>query len=260
MSALYNVSVRVSGGAASYVAAKAILEEFGHDGVAFVFADTKIEDEDLYRFLDDMESSLEHPIIRIAEGRTPWQVFFDRKMMGNHLVDPCSEVLKRRVLDQWQKDNCTPECTIVIGYDANEDHRLQRLIPRMLPLHVRAPLIERSIWKEDALKIVEADGIELPRLYKMGFPHNNCGGFCVKAGQASFALLLKHMPERYAAHEAAEQAFRDLNGKDVSIMRDRRGGVHLPLTMKALRERLEADAEAVDKFDLGGCACMEEPE
>ncbi len=25
-------------------------------------------------------------------------------------------------------------------------------------------------------------GIEPPRLYKMGFKHNNCGGACVKAG------------------------------------------------------------------------------
>ncbi|HYM31850.1 MAG TPA: DNA methyltransferase, partial [Candidatus Cybelea sp.] len=255
----YRVSVQFSGGAASYVAAKLILEEFGHDGVALVFADTLIEDEDLYRFLGDAEKRLQHPIIRISEGRDPWMVFFDERMMGNSRVDPCSKILKRKLLDKWRAEHCASDCTLVIGYDASEDFRLQPLKARMAPLNVRAPLLEQGIFKEQAYARVEADGIRLPRLYQMGFPHNNCGGFCVKAGQASFALLLEHMPDRYAKHEAKEEAFRNYIGKDVSIMRDRRGGVSKPLTMRAFRERHLADSSLVDRSELGGCTCMDEP-
>lgn len=254
------MTVQMSGGAASYVAAKLILEECGHDGVALVFADTLIEDEDLYRFLKDAEQYLQHPVIRIAEGRDPWQVFFDVKMMGNTRVDPCSAILKRKLLDKWRKDNCTEDCTVVIGYDATEDHRLQRLKARMAPLKVRAPLLERGLWKEQIYDIVVSDGLKLPRLYGMGFSHNNCGGFCVKAGHASFALLLENLPDRYAEHEAKEEAFRKMIGKDVSIMRDRRGGVVKPLTMREFRERHLAKPSEVDRSDIGGCTCMEEPD
>lgn len=253
-------AVQFSGGAASYVAAKLILEEIPADDVSLVFADTKIEDQDLYRFLDDAERRLNHPITRIAEGRDPWTVFFDERMMGNSRVDPCSKILKRQLLDKWRKANCADDCTVVIGYDANENHRLETLKSRMAPLNVRAPLIERGIWKEQVLEIVQRDGLKLPRLYTMGFPHNNCGGFCVKAGQASFALLLEFLPDRYAAHEAKEEAFREFIGKDVSIMRDRRGGKSKPLTMRAFRERHQLQPSLTDRFDFGGCNCMEEPE
>ena len=256
----FSVAVQISGGAASYVAAKFILDECAHDGVALVFADTLIEDEDLYRFLIDAEQRLNHPIIRIAEGRDPWTVFFDERMMGNSRVDPCSKILKRKLLDKWRVENCVEDCTVVIGYDATERHRFEPLQARMAPVTVRAPLLERGIWREQAHDLVKADGLRLPRLYPMGFPHNNCGGFCVKAGQASFALLLETMPERYAAHEAKEEAFRAFIGKDVSIMRDRSGGKSKPLTMRAFRERHEREPMLVDRSDLGGCTCMEEPD
>jgi len=256
----YHTAVQCSGGAASYVAAKLTLEECGHDGVCLVFADTLIEDEDLYRFLNDAEQKLNHSIVRIAEGRDPWQVFKDERMMGNSRVDPCSRTLKRRLLGKWRKENCTDDCVVVIGYDATEDHRFQRLRARMAPVRVRAPLLEKGYWREQTHALVETDGLELPRLYKMGFPHNNCGGFCVKAGQANFALLLENMPERYALHEAKEEEFRKFVGADVSIMRDRRGGTSKPLTMRAFRERHQANSSIVDRSDLGGCLCMEEPE
>lgn len=256
---LYHTSVQFSGGAASYVAAKLILDEMGHDGVALIFADTKIEDEDLYRFISDAEKRLNHPVIRIAEGRDPWEVFFDERFMGNSRVDPCSKILKRKLLDKWRAANCAEDCTLIIGYDATEDFRFQPLKARMAPVKVRAPLLEQGIWKEQVYAKVEADGLVLPRLYKMGFSHNNCGGFCVKAGQASFAMLLENLPERYAAHEAKEEAFRKFIGKDVSIMTDRRGGVKKPLTMRAFRERHQRQPMLTDLSDVGGCMCMEEP-
>ena len=252
-------AVQFSGGAASYVAAKLTLDEFGHDDTALVFADTKIEDGDLYRFLADVEKRLNHPVTWIADGRDPWQVFNDERMMGNTRADMCSRILKRELLDRWRRDNA-PDAAVIIGFDANEAHRLDTTSARMAPVKVRAPLIERGIWREGAHEIVKADGIRLPRLYRMGFPHNNCGGFCIKAGQGGFALLLEHFPARYAYHEAQEEAFRAATGKDVAIMRDRTGGTTKPLTMRAFRERHQRQPHLTDMFDLGACNCMEPPE
>ena len=90
----------------------------------------------------------------------------------------------------------------------------------------------------------------------MGFEHNNCGGFCVKAGQAQFERLLKMMPERYAYHEAKEQELREYLDKDVAIMRDRSGGKSRPLTMREFRERLEADPTLFDPSEWGSCSCV----
>jgi len=103
-------------------------------------------------------------------------------------------------------------------------------------------------------------GIEPPRLYKMGFLHNNCGGFCIKAGQAHFAHLLKTMPDRYKFHEEKEQAMiarltdNGASSAHFSILKDRRGGKMATLTLKMLRERIER-GESFDRHEWGGCGC-----
>jgi len=108
--------------------------------------------------------------------------------------------------------------------------------------------------KADMLDEIRAAGITPPRLYGMGFPHNNCGGFCVKAGQAQFALLYRQFPCRYLEHERAEQTAIAGLGKNVTILRDRRGKKTRPMTLKAFREQLDGGGN-YDLFDWGGCGC-----
>jgi hypothetical protein len=90
----------------------------------------------------------------------------------------------------------------------------------------------------------------------MGFSHNNCGGFCVKAGQGHFALLLRQLPEVYAHHEQKEEDLREYLGKDVAIMKDRSGGTSRPLTMREFRQGIQACTIQPDMFDIGGCGCF----
>ena len=45
--------VMFSGGAGSWMTAKRVAEKHGTDNLILLFADTLIEDEDLYRFLDE---------------------------------------------------------------------------------------------------------------------------------------------------------------------------------------------------------------
>ena len=249
--------VQYSGGAASYVAAKLAIEEFGHDNVVLLFADVLMEDEDLYRFNRDAARRLNVPITRLCEGRTPWEVFFSERMIGNSRADHCSRILKREMLDNWRVENTNFETDVIfLGMDANEAHRLTGVQGRLFPWIVRSPLIERGIFKEQVLKMVEADGLALPRLYAMGFPHNNCGGGCIKAGQGHFLMLLDKLPEVYATWEGKEEAFRRWTGKDVAILRDRRGGDTKPLTLRELRGRAANDRTQIDLFDIGGCGCM----
>ena len=251
--------VMFSGGVGSWAAAKRTIEQYGQKQTRLVFADTLMEDEDLYRFLDEAAENIGAKLVRLVEGRDPWQVFFDVRFLGNTRVDPCSRILKRELIRKWVEDNYRPdEATLVLGIDWSEIHRLGPVQRHWHPYKVEAPLTEPPyITKQDWLERLESKGIEPPRLYRMGFPHNNCGGFCVKAGHTQFLKLLRQMPARYSEHEQKEQEIREYLDADVSILRDRTGGELKPLTLREFRERIERDGcEQVDLFDWGGCGCF----
>lgn len=249
--------VMYSGGLGSWATAHWLENRVEGEDIILLFADTLIEDADLYRFLDEGASALNLKVTRICEGRTPWEVFRDVKFLGNSRIDPCSRVLKREPLRKWLEDNCDPELTTVyLGMDWTEIHRFERAQKYWEPWTVRAPLCEQTKYlKSDAWAWLNRKGIKVPRLYEYGFTHNNCGGGCVKAGQAQFVKLYRQLPDVYAEWERNENILRDQLG-DVSILRDRRGGTTSPLPLTELRERIPAGL--FDGDEWGGCGCMEE--
>jgi len=113
-----------SGGIGSWYTAKRVIEQHGKENVVLLFTDTLIEDEDLYRFLDDTEKDLGVPVTRIADGRTPWQVFKDVRWLGNSRLAQCSHILKQKPAEKWIKANYKPdECVLYLGIDWTEEHR-----------------------------------------------------------------------------------------------------------------------------------------
>lgn len=251
--------VMFSGGVCSWATAKRVVERHGTDGVVLLFADTKMEDEDLYRFLEEAAKNVGAELVKIADGRNPWQVFEDEKMIGSHRFDPCSKHLKRILLEKWQKKHGTPaETTLHFGLDWTEQDRLTRLRNRKVPWRVEGYMTEPPYMNKDQMiEWLKREGIKPPRLYEMGFYHNNCGGFCVKSGQAQFALLLRTMPERYRYHEEQEERVRKLVGWRHTILRMTRDGKTRSVSMKEFRERIEAQG-TFDQFDWGGCGCAVE--
>ena len=245
-----------SGGVSSWAAAKRVAEKYGTDHLKLLFTDTLIEDEDLYRFLREAAEDVGGELVWIKEGRTPWEVFRDVRMLGNSRVDPCSRILKREIAKKWVHDNYPDPETVRLwlGMNWDEEHRLTRAAHYWEPYKVGSLLME-SPWliQQQLLTQLTEAGIEMPRLYTLGFPHNNCGGGCIKAGHAHFRHLLNKLPEVYAEWEKKEQEMRDYLQRDVAILRDRRGGKSTPLTLKQLRHRQEKDC---DLFDWGGCGCF----
>tara|TARA_R110002012_G_scaffold5775_2_gene26782 strand:+ start:36 stop:824 length:789 start_codon:yes stop_codon:yes gene_type:complete len=254
--------VYYSGGVGSWASAKRLAQNPKIKSLTLLFADTLIEDEDLYRFLDESVENLRQEdcdinYVKITEGRTPWEVFEDVKFIGNSRIDPCSRVLKREFMDRWRDEHCDPAyTTMYYGIDWTEIHRLERVRKRVGDWKIDAPMTHEPFMdKSDMLQWLQDEGIEPPRLYKMGFPHNNCGGFCVKAGQAQFKLLLQNMPERYAHHEKMENEVAKKIGTDARILRDRRNKQVRPLSLTEFRERVQEQPAMFDKFDFGGCGC-----
>lgn len=256
--------VMFSGGIGSWAAAKRVADKHGTDGLMLLFTDTLVEDPDLYRFLDDAAANVGAELIKIADGRTPFEVFRDERFLGNSRIDPCSKILKRNLADKWLIDNCDPSDTICyVGIDWTEGHRFddgegRGLRPRKAAKGWRyeAPMMDAPfMMKGDMLKAAESMGLRPSRSYADGFSHDNCGGACCKAGQGQWALLLSKRRAKYLENEAGEEAMRALLGRDVAMMSETVGGVKRPLTLKTFRERIEAGAQ-VDLFAIGGCGCF----
>ncbi len=245
-----------SGGLSSHLAAHRIIDEVGASRCVLLFADTKTEDADLYRFIDEGAAALKCELVKIADGRTIWQVFRDERFLGNSRIDPCSKILKRAMIERWTAANA-PDSAPVIGYTVCESQRWTRYVARKP--NARAPLMEAPSLKAEDVPGEFAElfpTIEPPRLYALGAPHNNCGGGCVKAGQKHFDWLRRTLPDTYAEWEREEQVLRNMLG-DVSILTDRRGdGKKKPLSLKQFRERMERGGVAIGSGSA--CACMEE--
>lgn len=246
-----------SGGIGSWATAKRVIAQNGKGNVILLFTDTLIEDEDLYRFIDETVAELGAEYVRIADGRTPFEVYRDVRFLGNSRLAPCSHELKQKTARKWIEANFKPEeCVLYLGIDWTEMHRTTAPVKNWAPYTVKFPMCEEPfVDKEDMLAELEATGIKRPRLYEMGFAHNNCGGFCCRAGQGHFANLLDKMPDRFAQYEALEEEMRQFLGKDVAMMKKTRKGVTYPYTLRQLREDIEAKKQ-IDMHDIGGCGCF----
>jgi hypothetical protein len=262
-----------SGGIGSWAAAKMVAAKYGTENLYLVFTDVKGnndsphvgEDEDTYRFLEDSVKNVGGTYIYINEGRDIWEVFKDKKFLGNSRLAHCSFELKQKPARKWLDENCDPEETVVyVGIDWTETHRLPAIVKNYLPYKAVAPLAEPYFHREtrmyfdkhELIEWAESEGLKSPRLYGLGFSHNNCGGGCVRAGQAQFKKLLEIMPERFAMWEEKEQEIIRHIGKDVSILRDMKDGVKRPLPLVELRRRVQDQPQLVDDLDLGGCGCF----
>jgi len=249
-----------SGGISSFEAARRCIGKHGRNAVELWFADTKTEDDDLYRFLDDCEKFLGVKVERFAEGRNVWQVFTDKRMLGNTQFDPCSRILKRELLRKVLRERYPDPASsiIILGLDWTEPQRVERNTAAFKPYRTSFPLLEIPLLlKSDLVEFVRSLGIRPPRLTEMGFPHNNCGGFCIKAGHAQFAHLLRSMPERYAYHEAKEAEWQQVTGLKYTVLSDRHGGKRTPLSLVEFRHRIQVGM--FDETDWGGCGCFTEP-
>lgn len=292
--------IMFSGGATSYYTAKLVVEQYGRDRCRLLFTDTLIEDKSLYKFnlqvlrklfgirvqsllrdcetLPDAEENIKERKIRLLQlarnvsfttekmiwlqdGRTPWEVFRDKRFIGNSRIAPCSHVLKQQVARNFLEENYSPDqVQIYLGIHSSERDRFYGTNQRKgakshwEPWAVKSPLCDRyDVGQKTIMDSIESDGLDLPLLYKMKFSHNNCGGFCVRAGQKQFKQLLNAFPSRYSYHENQESDLREFLDTDATILTKVREGEKIRLSLKELR-----NTTAEDDF-LSGCGCFIDP-
>lgn len=214
-------------------------------------------------------------LVWLVEGRDVWEIFRDRRFLGNSGVDPCSEVAKRLVFADWRSANChrvgelfgAPD-VFLVGIGDHEPHRFYGDSKGIGILRANAadgwlyeaPLLTPPQSGEFSLFFSPLDqiGPRSPRLYGLGYSHNNCGGFCCKAGQAHFANRFRVQPDRFAYDAMMERKIVAFLGGDYAMLTDRRGGDKKPMTLDTFAERLRAEPQKVYEPSPGdsGCGCM----
>lgn len=201
------IAVWFSCGAASAVAAKMTLDQYGSRCSVRVLNNPVIEeDEDNRRFLADVELWLGVEIEEVrssnfpdASAETVWDV---RKAMSFPRGAPCTVELKKKARWEWEENN--PVDWHVLGYVRGEENRHNQLLQTGEPL--LPVLIEGGVTKADCYQIIQEAGLRLPRIYSMGYPNANCIG-CVKATSPTYWNHVRKMhPEVFA--QRAEQSRR----------------------------------------------------
>lgn len=249
--------ISLSGGIGSWCCLDKVLSCTEKENVIPVFCDTLAEDGDLYRFLDDIETHYGVSIVRICVGKTPFELAWEENYIYNSRVANCSRKLKSKPFREWLEGMYSPdEAVVCLGIDYTESHRVAAIEGNYKPYKTEFPLCEPPyIEKWEMLQELEKTGIRPPRLYALGFSHNNCGGCCFKAGIAHYRNLLQKDPFLFLEWENKEERLRAKIGKDVSILK-RHGK---PYTLKTLREEtthFQCSIFDDEEIEVGGCGCF----
>ena len=196
-----------SGGACSYMTAKRVIAQYGVDNVELMFSDTSYEDESLYKFVEDSAKVLGAKLTILKDGRNVWDMAEQDNFVYNSMIANCTKELKIATARRYIKENYLPsEVVLYMGIDWTEPQRYGAPLANWAPYILKFPMGEAPyLNKDDMLVEIAKDGLEVPRLYEMGFAHNNCGGFCFKAGIGHFIHLFKKMPERFLKNAERER-------------------------------------------------------
>jgi hypothetical protein len=199
-----NRIVFFSGGLSSFAVANHLKLNYPEDNVLLYFTDTRWEDEDLYRFIDEVSDKLQLPLLKHSEGIDPVRLMIKSHALFSNRFGECSKILKMRVakrfikkgrkppFEDWynkqylKSDNFRDNPVLYFGIAFGELHRLAPIKANWQPFEVEFPLA-KNFYDYD--KLLEQYKIAKPGLYLKGFAHNNCKARCVKAGVGHYKTL-----------------------------------------------------------------------
>lgn len=243
--------VSLSGGLGSAFAADRAIQRFGRNQVTLWFADVLVEDPDLYRFLHDLMQRWGGRLYWFTDGRTPEQVWDQKKIIPNSLIAPCTYELKIKPFREFIK--AMPTLPIIyIGFKYHETKRQEKTLKsyaEALPKAVvEYPLLWLAAETRKLEDLCESElGIELPLLYKLGYKYNNCGGTCCRSGIGCWTRTLKFFPDRYAQKEAWEQNARSHEDARAnrSFYARKVGETKRPVTLEEIRQATEGKLDTL---------------
>ena len=207
-----------------------------------------------------------------VDGRSidPWDIFYNDLFIGNSRAANCSKILKQRMARDFVKEYWKPEqIKTYMGIDWTEIHRTEAPERNWFKccISLNFPLCHYPLHsKEDSFKAIEESGIEIPNLYKDGFEHGNCGGFCVRAGQSHFRNLLKTNEPLMMYHARKEMGLAELireaknTDEQYSILKKTKDGITSSFTLFDLVDEVKNETKQADLFAVSDspCGCFSE--
>ena len=97
-----------SGGKSSFTVAHLVKERHPDENIVLYFTDTKWEDNDLYRFINEASDKLQLPMLTQSMGINPIQLMYKQKVLFNSRIGQCSTILKMKTAADYLKKNKRP--------------------------------------------------------------------------------------------------------------------------------------------------------
>lgn len=166
-----------------------------------------IEDqhEDTLRFLHDCEKWIGKEIeILQSPYKTVDNVIQQFRYINGVAGARCTQILKKRVREEWELKNMDKQISYVWGYDLDEQNRIDRIVERYPNFTHLFPLVEHNLKKQDAHAILARHEIKRPKMYDLGYQNNNCIG-CVKGGMGYWNRIRKDFPDVFKSRAKLER-------------------------------------------------------
>ena len=184
-----------SAGVTSTIATKLALEKY--DNVSIYFCETNAHHPDNERFIKDCEKYFGQKINILNNKK--WGSL-DKVLDHGYINSPggayCTKVLKKDVRIALEKIVDYEHQVFGFEYDPKQIKRAERFIEQYPNAKAIFPLIDAKLNKKDCLEMLIKEGIDVPAMYKLGMPNNNCFP-CVKGGKGYFNHVRKIAPDRF---------------------------------------------------------------
>ncbi len=183
-----------SGGVTSAVAIKLALS---HREMQLYFFETGQHHPDNMRFLKDCEEWYGQKI-HILRNKKAGNVM--DVLAKGHINSPygaeCSRTLKKDLRVRLETMVDFDAQVFGFEYEKRQILRAQRFTEQYPESKAIFPLILFMKTKQDCFKILQAAGIDLPAMYKLGYNNSNCI-MCVKGGMGYFNKMRIDFPEHF---------------------------------------------------------------
>lgn len=205
-------------GAASAYATYLASKKYG-DQLEAVYCRVAEEHPDNLKFLNQFVEKTGIPVKIIGDegmNYSIFDVFMKRKFIKGQTGAPCTMILKKKVRQDYQKHDDIQ----VFGYTIDEQSRADRFIDSNNEVITDFVLIDEYKTKQDCMDWFTEMGFDMPTMYKLGYPNNNCIG-CVKGGMGYWNAIRVDFPDAFDKMAKVERLLGH------AILKDKNGAVFL---------------------------------
>lgn len=193
-------------GVTSAIACKLAVDEYGKDNVRLFYIEIDSAHEDNERFITDCEKWIGVKVERrrCAKYRDQYEVVEKAKFVNSPNGAMCTKVLKKDVRKAIEKEVDFDGQVFGFEFSKKEVNRAIRFAQQYGDSKPLYPLIDSKMTKEQCAELLLRNGIELPKMYQLGFHNNNCIG-CIKGGMGYWNKIREHFPDRFERMAKAER-------------------------------------------------------